>query len=145
MRFGEINYNNKHHHERPKKPFSFLDRIKSFQHGINGLIDIIKTEHNAWIHAVATILVLIMSWWLGLSPIEWAFILVAIAAVWMAEAFNTVIEMLVDFVAPTYTQPAKRAKDIGAAAVLIVSIGSSIVGLIILGPPFLERIKALFS
>ena len=139
MNFGELNKNLKHHEVH--KPFSFVDRIKSFKHGFVGIANILKTEHNAWVHAVISIVVILLAWWLGLDAIRWSLILVAVAAVWAAEAFNTVIEMLVDIVEPTYTPQAKRAKDVAAAAVLITSVGSAILGIIILGPPLMEAVE----
>ena len=71
--------------------------------------------------------------------------MIAIAAVWIAEAFNTVIEMLVDIVEPTYTPQAKRAKDVAAAAVLITSVGSAILGVIILGPPLMDALEPIID
>lgn len=99
------------------------------------------TEPNAWLHAVATLIVIFLSWWLQIDRISFAFIMVAVVAVWMAEAFNTVLELTVDIVtSEQYSLAARRAKDIAAAAVLIATIGATLIGLIILGPPLLDHL-----
>jgi hypothetical protein len=63
-------------------------------------------------------------------------------AVWVAEAFNTVFEIVVDIASPQYSYAARRAKDIAAAAVLIASLGAVALGLVILGPPLLKKIES---
>lgn len=117
-----------------RKNFSLTSRIRSVVCAIQGLCDMLRTEPNAWLHLVATVTILGLSFWFGLTVMEWGFIVVSIVAVWTAEAFNTVIEVMVDKISPEYSHEAKRAKDIAAAAVLITAVGASVTGLIILGP-----------
>lgn len=57
------------------------------------------------------------------------------------ELINTAIETTVDIAMPHKNEKAKLAKDISAGAVLILAIGSAIVGFII----FLPKIIAIFS
>ena len=63
--------------------------------------------------------------------------------VWIAEAFNTVLEFVIDIVSPQYNEIAKRAKDIAAAAVLIATIGAVIAGIVLLAPPIMTKIKLM--
>ena len=115
--------------------FAFLkNRIQSFRHAIRGLRDIIKTEHNAWVHGFATMIVLLLCWRFRLDTVRSLIILLFIALVWIAESFNTVLEIVIDIVAPEYSDSAKRAKDIAAAAVLIATIGAVMAGVMIFGP-----------
>jgi diacylglycerol kinase (ATP) len=123
------------------KSIEFLvNRMRSFKNAFLGIRDILLTEHNAWIHAVVAILVLSLSVWLKLSLVKMALIIMAITLVWVAESFNTVLELVVNIVSPGYTQIAKRTKDIAAGAVLLAAIGAAIVGLLILSPPLLKKI-----
>jgi diacylglycerol kinase len=131
-------------HKRKEEPFSIISRIKSFKYAYAGLVDILKTEHNAWVHAVVTVIVLLLSWWLQLEFVRFSLLLLIIISVWVAEAFNTVIEMLCDIVSPEHTDFAKRAKDIAGAAVLMAAIGAVILGLVVLSPPLIERLKNIF-
>ena len=128
---------------RQKKTFSVKSRIQSFALAFAGLLDMLTTEPNAWIHATATVFVLGLSWWLRIERKEFALIVGAIVAVWVAEAFNTVLELMVDMVAPKqYSVMAKRAKDIAAAAVLVASLGAVVIGIAILGPSLYTRLSA---
>ena len=120
-----------------------ISRIKSFRYAIAGLSDIMSTEHNAWIHAVLTVISLSLSVWLQIRFIEFVLIIIVITLVWVAEAFNTVLEIVVNMVSPRYTKVAKRAKDIAAGAVLVAAVGAAAVGLLLLGPPLCEKIGLL--
>jgi len=110
--------------------------INSFRYAIEGFISSFKTERNMKIHVLAMVLVVVAGLYLKLSLIEWCFISVAIAVVLGAELFNTAIETIVDMVSPEQNPKAKLAKDISAAAVLVLAIGAATVGLIIFIPKF---------
>lgn len=77
---------------------------------------------------------------LSVSAGEWGLLLLATGLVWAAEAFNTAIESVVDLCSPEWNEQAGRAKDLGAAAVLLASLAAVLVGLIV----FLPRILSLF-
>ena len=105
------------------------------------------TEPNAWIHAVLTILALDLAWWLRIDRTDFALIVISIVMVWVAEAFNTVLEIMADLVVTPqrYSRIVKRAKDIAAGAVLTSSVGALAVGLIILGPPLYQRLAPFWN
>lgn len=115
-------------------------RLKSFHYAINGFIDLIKTQPNAWIHSFIALIVLLAGFLFQLSKIEWCVISLTIALVFAAEAFNTAIEYLTNLVSPDYHPLAGKTKDVAAAGVLIMAIGAVIVGVII----FLPKLWALF-
>ena len=119
--------------------FFLKNRIQSFGFAIHGFADILRTQHNARIHAFCTIIVLFFSYWLQIQTSEFMFIVFAIISVWICESFNTVLEIVIDIVSPQYSVPAKRAKDIAAAAVLIASLGAVVIGCVILLPPLLIK------
>ena len=123
------------------KPFSFTDRIRSFKYAFAGIWTMLKSQHNAWVHVCATLVVVAAGFVLGISSAEWCLIVLAIIAVWMAEAFNTAIEFLADVASPEFHPLVKKAKDVAAGAVLISAIGAIIIGIIILGPYVLRLIK----
>jgi diacylglycerol kinase (ATP) len=116
-------------------------RIVSFRHAFRGLRYVIRTQQNAWIHAVVTIMVLFLVVILNLPSRDWAILFVAICMVWMAEFLNTALEAVVDLASPTHHPLAKTGKDVGAAAVLITAITAVLVGLLILGPPLWSNLK----
>ena len=104
----------------------------------------LRTQHNAWLHAIASTLVMLIAWWLYLSMSDWAVLLLTIALVWTAEFINTALEAVVDLASPQQHPLAKVGKDVGAAAVLIAAFTSILVGLLILGPPLWEKLKIIF-
>lgn len=114
--------------------FTLRKRLKSFRYAFNGIRLLIQNEHNAWIHCFATICVLIAGFIFELSTTEWIAILIIIGAVFSAEAINSSIEAISDFVSPEYNEAIKRTKDLAAGAVLIMAIIAVIVGIIIFIP-----------
>jgi diacylglycerol kinase (ATP) len=122
----------------------FISRAASFRYAFAGWWFVIRTQRNAWIHAVVTILVIMVSLWLRIALYEWAIIFIAIALVWTAEFLNTAMEALVDLASPNRHQLARICKDVGAAAVLIAALSSVLIGLLILGPHLWQRLQALF-
>ena len=125
---------------------SFLrSRGRSFRYAFAGWRYVLRTQPNAWIHAFATLAVGLAGWWLDLSGLEWAVIVLVIALVWSTEFINTALEAVVDLVSPQQHPLARVAKDVGAAAVLLASIGSVVIGLLILGPLLWARIQALLT
>jgi len=123
----------------------FKTRVNSFRYAFSGWWFVIRTQRNAWIHTLASILVLLLSAWLELKPFEWAIIILAIAGVWISEFINTAIEAVVDLSTPNHHPLARVGKDVGAAAVLSAALASIVVGLLILGPPLLHRLTILLS
>lgn len=115
-------------------------RIASFRHAFNGWWYVLRTQHNAWIHAIATSMVVMLGLWLQLPARDWAVLVLVIAMVWSAEFLNTSIEAVVDLASPVHHPLAKVGKDVGAAAVLIAAGAAVLVGLLVLGPPLWEKI-----
>ena len=115
-------------------------RAKSFQYAFEGWWFVLRTQHNAWIHAVVSVCVFALALWLSLSRTDWAILILAMMAVWMAEFLNTALEAIVDMTSPEFHPLAKTAKDVAAAAVLVGAFGSVLIGLLILGPPLMAKL-----
>ena len=109
-------------------------RVESFLRAFSVLWYMLGTQRNSWIHSSATICVIALGLWLGLSFIQWAILVLTIGLVWMAEFVNTALEAVVDLASPDIHPLARVGKDVGAAAVLVAAITSVLVGLLILGP-----------
>jgi diacylglycerol kinase (ATP) len=115
--------------------------IKSFGDAFTGIYELIKSESNARIHFLATVCALIAGVLLRISKTEWCVILIVIALVWAAEAFNTALEKLTDHLFPEYHETARFAKDVASGAVLVCAIAALVCGLII----FLPKLFLLLS
>jgi len=121
--------------------FSILQRIRSFKYAFSGLKTLMIEEHNARIHLIAAITVILIACLLQINQLEWIVLIFCIALVFCAEAFNSAIENFADFVAPQKHPHIKKIKDLSAAAVLITALASSIIGLII----FIPRLIGVFK
>lgn len=126
-----------HPESPPSRSLTFTGRVRSFGYALRGIADMLRSQQNAWIHAAATLVVCGLGLLLRLPRLEWCLIVLAIVAVWTAEALNTAIEFLTDVASPEFHPLAARAKDVAAAAVLITSLGAAGIGLLVLGPRLL--------
>ena len=118
-------------------------RAAAFGHAFSCWVYVLRSQRNAWIHAFASVVVLLASWWLQLDQLSWAVILEAIGLVWLAEFLNTALEAVVDLASPEHHPLAKVGKDVGAAAVLIAAATAVVVGLLVLGPALWDKIATL--
>ncbi|HEY5743516.1 MAG TPA: diacylglycerol kinase family protein [Terrimicrobiaceae bacterium] len=109
-------------------------RVESFGHAIRGLNYLLRSQHNAWIHAVLTLMAIALGFCVELAASEWCWIIVAAVLVWSAEALNTAVELLADTITKDFHPLIGHAKDIAAGAVLLSAIGASIIGVIVFWP-----------
>ena len=108
--------------------------LRSFGFALEGASYLIRTQRSAQIEIAIGVVVIAAATWLGVSAIEWAVLILAMALVLALEALNTAIELAVTLASPERHPLAKAAKDVAAAMVLIASIGSVLVCAIVLGP-----------
>jgi diacylglycerol kinase (ATP) len=121
--------------EEGKMPaFSFKVRMQSFQYALAGGRMLLASQHNAWIHALATVVVLIGALVLRVSRLEWALLIVAISLVWAMEALNTAIELLADEISLEQRPRIGKAKDVAAFGVLAAAVAAALIGLLVFIP-----------
>jgi diacylglycerol kinase len=105
--------------------------FKSFGNAWRGLKVAVKDERNLKIHLASSAVVIALGFYFRVSDTEWIVLFVLIGVVTGFELLNSAIESLTDLVMEDQHPLAGKAKDISAAAVLIVSVISLIVGIII--------------
>ena len=125
--------------------FTIRGRVQSFRYAWYGLVLMLRSQHNAWLHAFASVCILVSGGLFRLTAGEWCWVILAIVAVWTAEALNTALEFLADASTPEFHPLVKCAKDVAAGGVLISALVSVIIGLLVLGPHLLESLRKLFS
>ena len=101
----------------------------------------VRCQHNAWIHAAATVVVLIAAFFFHVSAADWCWIVLAISIVWTAEALNTAFEFLPDAASPEFHPLVRDAKDVAAGAVLITALAAAVIGAVIFWP-YLAKLMA---
>ncbi len=113
------------------KQFNIKDRANSFLFAFNGLKVFFRTQHNAWIHLVIAIAVVVLGFVLKINAYEWCILCFAIGLVFITEMLNTAIEFLSDMVTKDIHPIIKKVKDVSAAAVLISAVTAVVIGLIV--------------
>lgn len=113
-------------------------RILSFYYAFQGVSAFFTSQPNMYIHALAGIAAVLCGVWFQITGLEWALVILCISLVWAVEMINSAIEVLVDMVSPEWSAKAKYIKDVSAAAVLVVAIGSAVTGGLIFLPYFLN-------
>jgi len=121
---------------RGEQAFSWKARGESFRYAFAGGWAMVRSQHNARLHAVATVLVVIGALAVQVSRLEWALLILAIGLVWAMEALNTAIELLADEVSGEHRQRLGQAKDVAAFGVLAAAGAAVLIGLLVFIPHF---------
>lgn len=116
------------------EPFSWAARLRSFRYAGAGFLVLVSSQHNARIHAAATIAVVIAGLICRLRPLEWALLVMAMGMVWALEAVNTAIELLADEISREQRPLLGKAKDVAAFGVLAAAIAAILIGLFVFLP-----------
>jgi len=114
--------------------------LRSFGYAFAGVAYIVRTQQNARIELAIAVGAVALAAWLGLSPLEWAVLVITIALVVALEWINTSLELAVSLASPERHRSAKAAKDVAAACVLLGAITSIIVGLLLFAPRLVSRL-----
>jgi len=109
-------------------------RIKSVKYALKGIWLLLTTEYSSMIQFWIAIIMTIVGFIMQLSTTEWILQVLVIGLVMVAEAVNTAIEKLADYVQPSYDKKIGFIKDIAAAAPAIAAIIAVIIGLLIYLP-----------
>src|SRR3569833_432811 len=117
-----------------RQRFNLRKRLMSFVYAGRGVRQMLVTQHNAWLHMIASAIVVTLGLTFRITAAEWCWVVTAIIAVWTAESLNTAFEFLCDVTSPEFHPLVERAKDVAAGAVLIAAVGATVVGLLVFGP-----------
>ncbi len=101
---------------------------------LRGALLLIRTEASIKVQVFLVILVTAAGFYFQISNVEWILQVLSIALVMGIEGVNTAVEKMSDYVQPKFDKRIGLIKDISAGAVLLVSVGAVIVGLIIYLP-----------
>jgi len=109
--------------------------IKSTNHAIEGILHAAKTQRHMRYHFFTAILILIVSFSIGISWAEVVILITLSIIVLSVEMLNSALETITDILFREYDEKAKRIKDMAAGAVLITAIGAAVIGFVILFEP----------
>ena len=113
-------------------------RFNSFKYAFKGILILMRNQPNFRIQVVLYIVVVIAGLAFNLSKFDWLYLIVAMGLVITLEAINSAIEYTIDFISPEHHPMAGKIKDVSAAAVLLASLTTLIIGIIIFAPYVIE-------
>lgn len=93
-----------------------------------------ESEQSFRIQLVAALIVIALAGWFSVRWFEWVVLLLLIGFVLSLELINSIFERIVDTFKPRMHPVVRDIKDMMAAAVLIASVFSLVIGLTIFWP-----------
>lgn len=123
--------------KQPKKGF-ILGRLKGITYALKGMWILISTEDSIKAQLFFAVLATVLGVFFDISATEWMIQFLVIGLVLVAEALNTAIEEIANFVHPNYHKKIGFIKDIAAGAPAIAAIISLIIGGIIYLPKIMK-------
>jgi len=120
-----------------------LGRLRSIAHAVDGIGFLARHEPNMRLHLGAAVAVVAAGIWFGVSVTEWQWIILAIAVVLAAEAFNTAVEQTCNAVSRDFHPEIKAAKDVAAGAVLISAVAAALIGALVFVPHILAMVSGV--
>lgn len=125
--------------KNPKDSF-LRGRLKSLKYAFKGLWILVTTEDSIKVQLCVVLIAIILGFVLDISNTEWMLQFLAIGLVLTAEAANTAIETIADFIHPDYHKKIGLIKDIGAG----IPTFAALISLIIAGFIYIPKITLLF-
>jgi diacylglycerol kinase (ATP) len=110
-------------------PTSFY---RSVLHAWNGLIHTVVHQRNMRMHLISGLLVGLVGSGIPLGLAEKVTLVFCVLLVLFAEMLNSAMEQLVDLAIQQFDEKAKLTKDIAAAAVLVLAIGTVVLFAVVL-------------
>ncbi len=114
----------------------FTQLRKSIRYALSGLRYVFRNEQNFRIQIIATVFVLLLSYFFEVRKYEFIVLILLSFVVMSLELVNSSLEKFFDVVNPRLKDQVRVAKDIMAGAVLFASLFAGLVGLIIFWPYF---------
>ncbi len=124
-----------------KKSFKLSSLMNILKYSFQGYVHFYKYERSAIIHLVVAIIIILGSFTLNMTAVEWLFMIFILLTMLAIELLNTAIEAVCDLVSPGYNKLVKVAKDTASAATCSISLALVIAILII----YVPKIAALLG
>jgi len=111
--------------------FRFHGLIESVKLALKGIVYLFLYHRNMRIIFMLGLTAFFLGLYFKLSGVELIVLCITATLVFMAEMFNTAIEMMMDMLVAKYHTRIKLVKDIAAAVVLLASLNAVAVGYIL--------------
>lgn len=115
------------------QPDAHRSWTKKFRDAFRGLWVGVRGQKSFLVHLPMAAAVIACAGVFEVSTLDWCLLILSIAAVLSAELFNSALETMAQEIDREFNPNLGRALDIASGAVLVISAGAAIVGLVILG------------
>lgn len=106
--------------------------LRKFRNAFRGIRSGLLYDQSILIQIILAVCTVIIFALLGITQVEWLFVISAIFAVLITEFLNSAVEDVCDLLVKNYNLHVKEIKDIAAAAVLLAALYAILVAAIIL-------------
>ncbi len=114
---------------------------EKFRNAARGVGLAARGQSSFTVHLGFAVAVVLASWWLEISRVEWCLVVLCIAMVLAAETMNSALERIARLIDRSHNPELGAALDMASGAVLLAAAGAVAVGLAI----FLPRLGALWG
>lgn len=121
----------------PKDGF-VKQRLKSVKYAFIGFWILVTSEDSIKVQLGVGFIAVILGFYFDISSVEWMMQTLAIGLVLVAEAANSAIEEIADFIHPEFHEKIGKIKDIAAGIPTFAALVSLVVAGLIYIPKFLE-------
>lgn len=111
--------------------------LQSIGHSVRGILTAFKDEDSIKIQFIVGMIAVGLGFYFNISSMEWIAVTICISGVLGMEVINSAVENLADKITTEQDPLIKKAKDMGAGAVMVMAIASVIVACIIFIPKFI--------
>lgn len=115
-------------------------RIRSLKFAFKGLWILVTSEDSIKAQLFIALIATILGFVFNISPLEWGIQFLAVGLVLVAEAANSAVEEIADFIHPEFHEKIGKIKDIAAGAPTFAALISLIITSII----YVPKIALLF-
>lgn len=109
-------------------------RVRSIKFAVKGMWLLVKTEDSIKAQITFGLIATLLGFYFNISTTEWIIQCMLIGIVLVAEALNTAIEKVADFIHPDYHEKIGFIKDIAAGAPAFAALTSLVIAIIIYLP-----------
>jgi len=111
--------------------FKFDGLRASFKIALRGIVYLFLYHRNMRIMFFTGIAVMLLGFYFKLKGIELVALSITVTLVFMAEIFNTAVELMMDTIAEKYNTKIRLVKDIAAGIVVIACLNAVVIGYVL--------------
>jgi diacylglycerol kinase len=113
---------------------------RMFADALRGMKVAFRSEINFFVHLFIAVIAGVAGGIVKLTDEQWCIYILCVAVVLSAELFNTAIERLARAVTREEHPEVRDALDIASGAVLVAALGAAVVGVLMIGWPFVAQV-----